>query len=191
MTDIDVPFPRTRAALVLAAAVVAAGSSVSALPVAAAHRARMDSAVTAMPSLDVQIIARINVARAQRGLGRLRLSLRLRSAADVHSYEMVRGGYFSHDSGDGSSPWKRLARFYTSAGYRHWQVGETLLWSSPDVDAAGAVREWLGSPEHRAILLTPAYAEIGVSALHATAASGDFQGQEVTVITADFGLRVR
>ncbi len=183
--------PRTRAALVLAAAVVSTGSLVAALPVAAAHRARTDSAVVAMPSLDAQIIARINAVRAQRGLSRLRLSVRLRSAADFHSYEMIRHGYFSHDSADGSSPWKRLGRFYPAAGYRRWQVGETLLWYSPDVDAAGAVGDWLGSPEHRAILLAPGFTEIGVSALHATAASGSFQGQEVTLITADFGLRLR
>jgi uncharacterized protein YkwD len=180
--------PRTRAGLALAAA-VAACWSVSALPVAAAPRAHPDNVVTTMPSLDVQIMARINAARAQLGLGRLRLSLRLRSAADFHSYEMVRHGFFSHDSADGSSPWKRLTRFYPSAGYRRWQVGETLLWYSPGVDAAGAVHDWLTSPEHRAILLTPAFQEIGVSALHATAVSGSFHDQEVTLITADFGLR--
>jgi uncharacterized protein YkwD len=189
MTDTEVSLPRTRGALVLAA-VVATGSSVSALPVAAAPRAHADGVVTTMPSLNVQIIAGINAARAQHGLGRLRLSLRLRSAADFHSYEMARLGYFSHDSADGSSPWKRLARFYSPAGYSRWQVGETLLLSSAGVDAPGVVREWLGSPEHKAILLAPAFAEIGVSAVHATPASGDFQGQEITLITADFGMRV-
>ena len=57
------------------------------------------------------------------------------------------------------------------------------------MDAAGAVQDWLTSPEHRAILLTPAFQEIGVSALHATAASGYFGSDEITLITADFGLR--
>jgi uncharacterized protein YkwD len=165
--------------------VIVAGSSVSA--VSAGTR----NVVTAMPSLDVQILGGINAARAQRGLARLRLSLRLRSAADAHSSEMARRGFFSHDSADGSSPWKRLARFYPSAGYKRWQVGETLLWYSPGVDASSAVHDWLTSPEHRAILLAPAFREVGVSALHATAASGYFQGQEVTVITADFGFRTR
>jgi uncharacterized protein YkwD len=184
--------PRTRAALALAAVaavVLAAGASASALPVAAAQRAATPNVVTAMPSLDVQIVARINAARAQHGLQRLRLSLRLKSAADFHSYEMARHGFFSHDSSNGSSPWKRLARFYPSAGYRRWQVGETLLWYSPGVDAAGAVQDWLTSPEHRTILLTPSFQEVGISALHATAASGYFQSDEVTLITADFGVR--
>jgi uncharacterized protein YkwD len=184
--------PRTRAGLalaVVAAVVVVAGSSVSALPVAAAQRAPTRNVVTAMPSLDVQIMARINAVRVQGGLQRLRLSPRLESAADFHSYEMARHGFFSHDSANGGSPWKRLARFYPSAGYRRWQVGETLLWYSPGVDAAGAVHDWLTSPEHRAILLTAAFQEVGVSALHATAASGYFASGEVTLITADFGVR--
>lgn len=188
--------PRTRAALAVAAVVIVTGSSVSGLSAAAAHGpsrrgAGTRNVVTAMPSLDVQLIAGINAARAQHGLGRLQLSRRLRSAASFHSNEMARDGFFSHDSADGSSPWKRLARFYSSTGYRRWQVGETLLWYAPGVDATGAVHDWLTSPDHRAILLAPAFREIGVSALHATAASGYFQGQEVTVITADFGLRSR
>ncbi len=174
----------------------AIGLSVSALPdavahPAAAHRARAGYDVTALTSLDTRIVARINAVRVQRGLGRLRLSLRLRSAADFHSYEMARLGYFSHDSADGTSAFQRLAQFYSSTGYRRWQVGETLLWYSPDVNAAVAVREWLASPEHRAILLTPAFREIGVSALHVSSDPGSLQGQDVTLITADFGVRAR
>ena len=174
----------------MAAAVLVTGSSISALS-AAAPRAATRNVVTALPALGTQVVAGINAARAQRGLGRLRLSRRLRSAARFHSNEMTRDGFFSHDSADGSSPWKRLARFYPSAGYRRWKIGETLLWYDPGIDAAAVVNAWLSSPEHRAILLAPAFREIGVYALHATAASVYFQGQEVTVITADLGFRSR
>jgi uncharacterized protein YkwD len=104
---------------------------------------------------------------------------------------MARDGYFSHDSADGTSPWKRLSRYYPRAGYRRYEVGEALLWYSPVVDAATAVHAWLTSPEHRAILLSPGFREIGVSAVHATAANGSFQGDEVTLVTADFGVRSR
>jgi uncharacterized protein YkwD len=180
---------RTRVALAMAVVVIVAGVSVSAVPGATAHRVRPRNVVTAMPSLGVQVAARIDAARAQQGLGPLRLSPRLTSAASSHSLQMAVGGFFSHESADGSSPWKRLARFYPAAGYGRWQVGETIGWYSPGVDAAGAVHDWLTSPEHRAILLAPGFREIGVSALHATAASGYFKGQEVTLITADFGVR--
>ena len=59
------------------------------------------------------------------------------------------------------------------------------------MDAASAVRNWLESPPHRAILLSPSFHEIGVSALHATAAGGVFGGTALTLITADFGVRTR
>lgn len=181
--------PRTRAALAMAAAILVAGASVSAVSAAAPLRPHARNLVTALPSLDQQVIAGINAAREQHGLARLRLSIPLRAAARFHSWDMARHGFFSHDSSNGASPWARLARYYPSAGYTRWQVGETLLWSSPDVDAAGVVQDWLTSPDHRAILLTGAFREIGVSAVHATAASGDFHGDEVTLVTADFGVR--
>ena len=184
--------PRTRAALAVAAAVIVAASSVAAAEFdSTAASARSRNVVTAMPLLDSRLVATINAARAGHGLPRLRVSVRLRASASYHSYEMAGQGFFSHDSLDGTSPSKRLARFYTPRGYRKWQVGETLLWWSPDVDAARVVHEWLANPQHHAILLAPAFREIGVSALHETAAAGDFQGDEVTLITADFGVRRR
>ena len=184
--------PRTRAVLATAAAILVAGASVSAVSAAAPLRTHARNVVTALPALDRQVIARINIARGQHGLGPLHLSLKLRAAARFHSYEMAQRGFFSHESANGTSPWTRLEHYYPSAGYSQWQVGETLFWSEPETDADGVVHDWLTSPEHRAILLTSAFREIGVSAVHATGASGaDFHGDDVTLVTADFGLRVR
>jgi uncharacterized protein YkwD len=183
--------PRTRTALAAAAAIVVAGVLVSAVSAGTIRQAGRTNVLSAMPSLDRQIVAGINAARARRGLTRLRISAALRTAAHAHSCEMARGGYFSHDSADGSPPWTRLARYYPSAGYSRWQAGEAMLWYSPGTDAAQAVHDWLTSPEHRAILLAPAFREIGVSAEHATVAGGSFHGDEVTVVTADFGVRNR
>ena len=102
---------------------------------------------------------------------------------------MAAQGYFAHESADGSAFWKRIQRFYTSSPWRSWSVGENLLWSSPDVDAQGALQLWLNSPEHRANLLAPSWREIGVSALHVAAAPGTFHGLDVTIVTTDFGVR--
>ena len=175
---------RRTAVLATASAIFVAGAAVGAASAS-------PNVVTALPALDRQIVAGINTARAQRGLVRLRVSAQLRAAARFHSYDMARRGFFSHDSADGTPAGTRLARYYRSAGYTRWQIGEALLWAQPDVDGPGAVRDWLTSPEHRAILLTSAFREIGVSAVHATAASGDFNGGEVTLVTADFGVRTR
>jgi uncharacterized protein YkwD len=69
------------------------------------------------------------------------------------------------------------------------EVGENLLWSSPDVDPQGALNLWVSSPEHRANLLTARWREIGVSAIHVAAAPGTYNGLDVTIVTTDFGVR--
>jgi uncharacterized protein YkwD len=199
MTGTDVPrlasrqgqlvLPRARVALAAAMSIVVAGTVVSSVGAASALRAGAVNTVSAMPALDTQIAAGINAARTGRGLPRLRLSAPLRAAARSHSLEMARDGYFSHDSADGTSAWKRLLRYYPSAAYRRWEAGETLVWYSPGMDAAQAVQNWLSSPQHRAILLTPSYREIGVSSVHASDAGGAFGDAEITVVTADFGFR--
>jgi len=52
---------------------------------------------------------------------------------------MTSTGLFQHESSDGSAFWKRVERYYGSVGYQRWDVGETLLWSSPDTTASTAV----------------------------------------------------
>jgi uncharacterized protein YkwD len=183
MTGTEVSCSRSTCAALATAAVIAAAGATAA--------SASDSVVTALPGLGVQIAAGINAARAQHGLPRLRPFRPLRLAAELHSFEMARYGFFSHDSHDGTSSAARLARFYPSSGYRRWQVGEALLWYAGRPDAATVVREWLSSSEHRRILLAPGFRDVGVSAVRATGASGAFHGSEVTLVTADFGARTR
>ena len=78
---------------------------------------------------------------------------------------MAPHGYFAHESADGSAFWRRISAS-TAPRRALWSVGENLLWSSPDVDARGALKLWLASPEHRQNLLNPTLAQIGVSAVH-------------------------
>jgi uncharacterized protein YkwD len=140
-------------------------------------------------ALETGVLTQINVVRREHGLAPLRLNVRLRAAADMHSRAMVTGGFFSHESRDGTAFWKRVARFYPQGSRRYWSVGENLLWSSPDVDAAGAVRMWLNSPPHRENLLNARWREVGLSAVHVEAGHGVFGTEPVTVLTADFGVR--
>ena len=142
-----------------------------------------------MQSLEAGVLADVNALRRAHGMGALRLSPALSNAARQHSMEMATRGYFAHNSANGVSFDKRIARFY-SIGFNHfWSVGENLLWSSPDVDPPRAVTMWMNSPEHRANLLNPAWREIGLSGLHLDAAPGAYGGQAVTILTADFGVR--
>ena len=144
---------------------------------------------TAMGALEHDVLSNVNLLRHQHGLGALRLSAKLAAAARLHSAEMAQRGYFSHDSANGTSFDKRIARFYSLGGKHYWSVGENLLWSSPDVSASSALDMWLNSPEHRKILLTARWHEIGLAAVHTQSAPGTFGGREVTIVTADFGVR--
>jgi uncharacterized protein YkwD len=141
--------------------------------------------------LAAQVLAEMQRVRLEHGLPSLRTSPDLRASAESHSLDMADSGYFAHDSADGTPFWKRVERFYPAAGYRSWDAAETLLWSSPAVDAASAVAGWLASPRHRAILLSPKWREVGVATVHESDAPGVFDGLDVTIVTADYGTRVR
>jgi uncharacterized protein YkwD len=143
----------------------------------------------AMQSLEAGVLVEVNNLRRARGLVPLRLSSKLSLAARQHSAEMAARGYFSHSSADGSHFDRRIARFYPMGSRRYWSVGENLLWSSPDVDAGGALHMWLNSPEHRKNMLTARWREIGIAAVHSPSAPGTFGGREVTIVTTDFGVR--
>ena len=144
---------------------------------------------TRLTSLESGVLADINNFRAQHGLARLTLNTGLSAAASEHSSEMATDGYFAHTSFDGQAFWKRIQNFYSSSSWPYWSVGENLLWSSPDVDADGALKLWIASPEHLANLLNPRWRQIGVSAVHVAQAPGVYQGMDVTNVTTDFGVR--
>jgi len=142
-------------------------------------------------ALDSSLVEQINQLRAQHGLAPLRTSVALERAATAHTREMVAGGYFAHDSRDGSPFWERLERFYASKGFRTWWVGENLVWGTPDLSGADALQDWLQSPEHRANLLNRAWRDIGLAAVHVPSAPGAYGDQATTVVTADFGVRTK
>ena len=157
--------------------------------VASPAGATADRPATAMSTLEQGVLSDINSLRAQHGLAPLRISSRLSAAARQHSSEMAERGYFSHDSANGSTFDKRIARYYPIGGSHYWSVGENLLWSSPDVDAGGAMTMWWNSPEHRKNMLSSRWREIGLSAVHVMTAPGTYGGREVTIVTTDFGVR--
>jgi uncharacterized protein YkwD len=159
------------------------------LVVASPVGATANRPATSLSSLEHGVLANINALRKQHGLGPLRLSTRLSAAARQHSAEMAARGYFSHDSANGSSFDHRIARYYPMGGSRYWSVGENLLWSSPNVDAGGALDMWWNSPEHRKNMLSSRWREIGLSAVHVMTAPGTYGGREVTIVTTDFGVR--
>jgi uncharacterized protein YkwD len=183
---IFVPFAATAVA---ALSFVTAGHAASPAGVATPAAARSNVSITADAQLGGSIFAATNAIRAQHGLPKLRSSRSLSAAAAEHSRDMAVRGYFAHTSANGTAFWKRIRRHYGQRGYRHWLVGENLLWSSPNVDAGRAMDMWMASPAHRENILDRRWRKIGLSAVRVPVAPGAFRGLEVTIVTADFGAR--
>ena len=168
---------------------IALVASLAVLVSPAAATSSTSRGTVALSSLESGVLQQLNTIRVQHGLVPLKLSARLTASSGQHSREMSADGYFAHTSHDGTAFWKRISRWYGQNHFRYWSVGENLLWSSPEVDPAGALQLWMSSPEHRANILTARWREIGISALHVSAAPGAYKGLEVTIITTDFGVR--
>jgi uncharacterized protein YkwD len=139
--------------------------------------------------LDSDLLTEINAVRAAHLLPPIRICPSLSKAADQHVRDMGRQGYFSHDSaGGGDFSW-RIGRYYTSAGFRHWSVGENLLWSAHKLTARAALRTWMHSPPHRANLLSRGWRQLGISARRFVSAPGVFHRRRVWIVAIDFGVR--
>jgi uncharacterized protein YkwD len=166
---------------------------IAALTAAQALAARTPQSIrnrrVSLSSLEQGVLANINAFRRSHHLAPLRISLGLTRAANQHSQEMAVRGYFAHDSANGAAFWQRIAEFYGSSNWSLWSVGENLLWASPGVSASRALQLWEASPEHLRNLLTARWREIGISAVHVSAAPGTFHGLGVTIVTTDFGVR--
>jgi uncharacterized protein YkwD len=147
--------------------------------------------VAAIPAFARSIVAELNRARIEQGLRPLRQSSVLTAAAVAHATALATRGQFTHSWPDGRPFPTWIRPFYSARGYRIWSVGENLLWSTPGIDAATVVERWLASPTHRHILLTPSWREVGLGVVSATAAPGTYGGNDVDVVAAEFGTRIK
>ena len=102
--------------------------------------------------------------RERRGRSSVQTSTRLAKAAQTHARDMVVHTYFDHHAPDGSSVADRARRTGYLSGVGTWRVGEVLAWGvGPTGSPRGTVRAWLHSPPHRAVLLDPAYRDVGLA----------------------------
>jgi uncharacterized protein YkwD len=117
---------------------------------ATANRVRLDRA-------ERKVVRIINRIRARSGLRRLKTSRSLARAASQHTSDMLRRDFLSHASSDGTGMAQRV-RHYTGA---RW-IGESIAAVAGRGTAGRAVRMWMNSPPHRAVLLSPDGRRIGV-----------------------------
>ena len=127
----------------------------------------------------------INDVRRSHGLRPVVPSPRLHWAARHHSSDMLAHNYFAHTSPTGSTLYDRIVHSgFVTLGY--WEAGETLAWGTGVLGTpSSVVKMWMASPEHRAILLSPAFRFVGIGR-----AQGTFLGHPgADVWTADWGHR--
>jgi uncharacterized protein YkwD len=107
--------------------------------------------------------------RAQRGLPRLHDDRRLDKAARRHAADMVDRKYFSHYSPAGRDVADRARRSGYAKGSCSWRLGEVLAWGVDSRSTAAAtVHAWMDSPEHRHILISSRYSDLGVGTVAGT-----------------------
>jgi len=150
-----VPVPARRRLLILICVFFALAA-----PAAAAER---------LDRVERQVVRSLNGVRGAYRLSPLRIRHGISNVATAHSRTMARTGVFSH--GD----WlRRVARTA-----RTGRVGEVLAYvvrTSPRRQAGTIVRDWLNSPSHRAVILSPSFHRLGL---------GRASGRGVTFFTVD------
>jgi uncharacterized protein YkwD len=112
--------------------------------------------VTALPVTaraadpEQEAIKQVNQLRAARGLTPLHHSNSLGHSARRYAAEMLRRDYFGH-----------LARIEVAGRFRY--AGEALAvhWNW-NAEPLGTVRQWMASPPHRALLLSPRFRWVGI-----------------------------
>jgi uncharacterized protein YkwD len=150
-----------------AAALPAAPPDVEASKTACANR---DVPFEVAPA-DARAALRCEIARvrAHRDLRRLHEDKRLDKAARRHAADMVDRHYFSHFTPAGSDVADRARRTGYAKNSCSWSLGEVLAWGvAGRSTAAATVKAWMASPEHRHILISSRYSDLGIGTVAGT-----------------------
>lgn len=139
---------------------------------------------TALPDDELieAVLTLHNVERLKNGAGKLVLNAKLTVAARRHAEDMLRQGYFSHDSLDGRTAGQRIK----AAGYVWRTYGENIAWGSGRRGSPPNIMQlWMSSPGHKRNILNPKFQEIGIGIAH-----GTYKGtNDVRMYCVDFGKR--
>jgi len=121
-----------------------------------------------------RVVQLSNVERQKAGLQPLVKNMQLAIAAQQYA-ELLAGSYcIGHECG----PVPDIAGRDERAGYVNWTaVGENIAAGQPTPETL--VQEWMSSPEHRSLLLNPAYSEIGVGFSAGRGTFGNYWTQEL------------
>jgi uncharacterized protein YkwD len=174
---------------VVAAALAVSSPTAGTTPSAGAALAprtacRGQAALNAPQAVQLQALrCLVNWARLHGGQPVLRQSPALDRSAALRASEIRRCQDFSH-----TPCGEPFIAVFQSVGYPLAAVGENLAWGQGRLGTArSAMRSWLGSPEHRQILFTSGWRDLGLARVRAKSLFGY---SNVTLWVAQFGQRL-
>ncbi|MET4700141.1 uncharacterized protein YkwD [Constrictibacter sp. MBR-5] len=145
------------------AALSAACLAAAALPAATTRPAQAQDAAPDLASLRQEALSLVNEARRDNGLGPLTTTGPLNRAAQAHADDMLKRGYYSHESPDG----RNVADRFQAEGGSQWKLtAENIAQCEGCRDLSRErVRQfqqgWMNSPDHRANILRAGLTEFG------------------------------
>lgn len=119
-----------------------------------------DLSGSAMVAAERRALDLTNKGRTDRGLVRLRLDPRLTELARERARYMAETGTFSHTQSGGTDVFDMIE----ASDIRWYGAGEIIAWNTAgplDHSAAFAVQGWMGSPSHKAIVVSNDYNYVG------------------------------
>jgi uncharacterized protein YkwD len=124
----------------------------------------------------------IGYARGQAGLGGLSDEPALDSSAHSKGEDVLNCDSFSH-----TACGREFTYWFGQSGYLSapcWRAGEILAWGTGEYGTVRSIfRAWMASPEHRGIILGPAFTQLGLSV-----ETGELEGRPGAQIwTGHFG----
>jgi hypothetical protein len=133
-----------------------------------------------LPTLDSrEIISATNDARLLEGLSPLEPNFKLDLAAKEKIQDMADNEYFAHISPEGIPPWTWIK----NSLYDYIYAGENLAMGFSN--SSDVVDAWLGSPSHRANILSNKYDDIGVAVGRV-----NIDGNDLILVVQMFGTPV-
>jgi uncharacterized protein YkwD len=106
--------------------------------------------------LERQVLALVNIERANHGLAALQWHSGLAAVARAHSADMINRGYINHTCPSGITFDRRII----NAAIPFWAAAENIAWGQRTAEEV--VKDWMDSPGHRANILDKDMTHMGV-----------------------------
>src|SRR3954469_20710791 len=147
--------PRRRLASLAVLAVIA-----GALVIPAHVSAEATPTAAQISAAESAMVSALNADRAAVGLVAVQPDARLMAIARGRSSDMVAKDYFAHVQPDGRNVFDILS----ASGITWYNAGEIIAWNNYPFDSttSAANRQWMGSPGHRAIIVSSDLNYVGV-----------------------------